>query len=49
MKKGVSFKYVTEDNAEKYLAQIIIICVLRHIEKINQKYLNGPSKENTLI
>ena len=32
--KGVSFKYVTEDNAEKYLAQI------NNPELFTEQYLN---------
>ena len=42
--KGVSFKYVTEDNAEKYLAQINNYLRTASYRKNYQKYLNGPSK-----
>lgn len=42
--KGVSFKYETEDNAEKYLAQINNYLRTASYRKNYQKYLNGPSK-----
>lgn len=42
--KGVSFKYVTEDNAEKYLAKINNYLRTASYRKNYQKYLNGPSK-----
>ncbi|MBQ9118737.1 MAG: Abi family protein [Lachnospiraceae bacterium] len=42
--KGVSFNYVTEDNAEKYLAQTNNYLRTAAYRKNYQKYLNGPSK-----
>ena len=38
--KGVSFKYVTEDNAEKYLAKINNYLRTASYRKNYQKYLN---------
>lgn len=42
--KGVSFKYVTEDNAEKYLAQVNNYLRTAAYRKNYQKYRNGVSK-----
>lgn len=42
--KGVTFKYVTEDNAERYLAQVNNYLRTAAYRKNYQKYLNGASK-----
>jgi len=43
--KGVTFKYVTEDKAETYLAQINNFLRTAAYRKNYQKYLKGPSKD----
>jgi len=42
--KGVSFKYVTEDKAEKYLAKVNNYLRTAAYRKNYQKYQNGASK-----
>ena len=42
--KGVSFKYVTEEEAEKYLAQVNNYLRTAAYRKNYQKYLKGPLK-----
>lgn len=43
--KGVTFKYVTEEKAEKYLARVNNYLRTAAYRKNYQKYLNGPSKD----